>query len=110
MHKSEFLFAQEFSEEKSYSAPGRSFVLDWLVVPKLLTAAGMTLDGDSTSANEKLYESVPSLLCNHPLFPENPSATIHVFLKPRLVSVLPTVFATSEYLRSSQSENDEKQT
>jgi len=58
----------------------------------------MILDGDNTSANENLYESVPNLLCNHPLPPENPSPTIHVFLNPSPVSVLATIFAESEYL------------
>jgi hypothetical protein len=58
----------------------------------------MILDGDKISANENLYESVPNLLCNHPLPPENPSPTIHVFLNPSPVSVLATIFAESEYL------------
>lgn len=67
-----------------------------LVVPKRLAAAGMTLDGERTSANEKLYESDPSRLCSQPLLPENPSATIQQFLNPRLVSTLATIFAESE--------------
>lgn len=66
------------------------------MVPKRLVAAGMILDGEITSAKEKLYESVPKRLCSHPLFPENPSATIQVFLKPRLVSALATNLPESE--------------
>ena len=58
----------------------------------------MTRDGEMTSTKEKLYESVPNRLCNHPLLPENPSATIQLFLKPRLVSALATNFAESAYL------------
>lgn len=70
------------------------------VVPKRLPAPGMTLDGDKISAKEKLYESVPSRLCNHPLPPEKPSVMIQQFLKPKLVSDLATVLAESEYLKS----------
>lgn len=80
-----------------YSEPGRNFVL---AVPKRLAAAGMTCVGDRTSAKEKLYESVPNWLCNHPLRPENPSATIQVFLKPSFVSVFATILAESEYLNN----------
>lgn len=69
-----------------------------LVAPKRPAAAGMILDGERTSTTEKLYESVPKRLCNHPLFPENPSATVQVFLKPRFVSALATSLAESEYL------------
>lgn len=67
------------------------------VVPKRLP--GMTLDGDKISAKEKLYESVPSRLCNHPLPPEKPSVMIQQLLKPKLVSDLATVLAESEYLK-----------
>lgn len=76
-----------------YSAPGRNFVL---VVPKRLAAAGISLAGDTTSTKEKLYVSVPSRLCSHPLLPENPSATTQQFLKPRLVNVFATIFAESQ--------------
>lgn len=108
MHKRVFYLQEASGEESHHSAPGRSFPL---VVPK--RPAGMILEGDRTSANEKLYESVPNLLCNHPLLPENPSATIQLFLKPRLVSVLATIFAESVYLKVTRKEhvngvNDQK--
>jgi hypothetical protein len=80
------------------SDPGSNFWPLELVVPKRLTAAGMTRDGERTSAKERLYDSVPNRLCNHPLLPENPSATTQQFLKPRLVSALATILAESEYL------------
>ena len=67
-----------------------------LLVPIRLAAAGISLDGEITSTKGKLYESVPKRLCNHPLLPENPSATVQQFVKPRLVSALATVFAASE--------------
>lgn len=69
-----------------------------VVVPNRLIAGAMTRDGDTISAKDKLYESVPNRLCNHPLPPENPSATIQQFVNPRLVSALATIFAESEYL------------
>jgi hypothetical protein len=81
------------------SDPGSNFWPFELVVPKRLTEAGMIRDGERTSAKEKLYESAPNRLCNHPLLPEKPSATTQQFLKPRLVSTLATIFAESEYLR-----------
>lgn len=67
-------------------------------VPNRLVVAEMTRDGDTISANDKLYESVPKRLCNHPLLPEKPSATTQVFLNPSFVKVLATVLAESEYL------------
>ena len=67
-----------------------------LVVPKRLAAAGITWDGDRTSTKEKLYVSVPSRLCSHPLLPENPSATTEQLLKPKLVNVFATIFAESQ--------------
>lgn len=73
-----------------------------LVVPKRLAVAGMILDGESTCGNDKLYESVPKRLCNHPLLPENPSVTIQQFLKPSLVNALATILAESEYLHTFQ--------
>lgn len=71
-----------------------------LVVPNCLTAAGITREGERTSAKEKLYESAPNRLCSHPFLPEKPSATIQQFLNPRLVSVLATIFAESVYLNA----------
>lgn len=84
------------------SEPGSNFRPLELGEPKRPAAAGMIRDGERTSAKEKLYESVPSRLCNHPLLPENPSATTQQFLKPRFVSALATIFAESQLLNISK--------
>jgi hypothetical protein len=92
------MHSRSIFNQSCQSDPGSNFWPFELVVPKRLTEAGMTLDGEITSAKENLYVSVPNRLCNHPLLPENPSATTQQFLKPRLVSALATIFAESEYL------------
>lgn len=75
-----------------------------LVVPKLLTA-GITRDGDRTRENDTLYESVPNRLCNHPLPPEKPSATIQQFWNPSSVKHLATILAESVYLMNTSHVN-----
>lgn len=67
------------------------------VVP--IPAAGITLDGVTSSTTERLKESVPRLLCAHPFLPEKPPAMTQQFLNPTLFSVFATVLETSLYLQ-----------
>lgn len=83
----------------TYQRPGRSFLCEEseaeLVVPN---RAGITREGDRISTSDRLYESMPSRLWSQPFLPEKPSVITQELPKPRLLSVLATIFAMSEYL------------
>lgn len=83
----------------TYQRPGRSFLCEEseaeLVVPN---RAGITREGDRISTSDRLYESMPSRLWSQPFLPEKPSVITQQLPKPRLLSVLATIFAMSEYL------------